>query len=105
MKIYCLKNVALLARKRQLVIDLMSNVLLDEIVGEPLQGKVPELHPSGAHELTHGVYSVFVTSSLVFCAVILLLSLLWSLYSLSFFDLWFSVIPWFLQTFLPDPIQ
>ena len=57
MKIYCLKNVALLARKRQLVIDLMSNVLLDEVVGEPLQGKIPELHPSGAHELIHGVYS------------------------------------------------
>ena len=57
MKIYCLKNVALLSRKRQLVIDLMSNVLLDEVVGEPLQGKDPELHPSGAPELTHGVYS------------------------------------------------
>ena len=59
MKIYCLKNVALLARKRQLVIDLMSHVLLDEVVGEPLQGKVPELHPSGAPELTHGFYSGF----------------------------------------------
>ena len=59
MKIYCLKNVGLLARKRQLVIDLMSNVLLDEVVGEPLQGKVPELHPSGAPELTHGFYSGF----------------------------------------------
>jgi hypothetical protein len=37
----------------------MSNVLLDEVVGEPLQGKVPELHPSGAPELTHGFYSGF----------------------------------------------
>jgi hypothetical protein len=35
----------------------MSNVLLDEVVGEPLQGKDPELHPSGAPEPTHGAYS------------------------------------------------
>jgi hypothetical protein len=37
--------------------QLSLNVLLDEVVGEPLQGKVPELHHSGAPELTHGVYS------------------------------------------------
>ena len=37
--------------------QLSLNVLLDEVVGEPLQGKVPELHPSGAPELSHGVYS------------------------------------------------
>jgi hypothetical protein len=68
MKIYCLKNVGLLARKRQLVIDLMSNVLLDEVVGEPLQGKVPELHLNSPTVFIR----VLVTPSLVFCAVIVL---------------------------------
>jgi hypothetical protein len=94
MKIYCLKNVALLARKRQLVIDLMSHVLLDEVVGEPLQGKVPELHPSGAPELTHGVYSgsCYVIFSFL-CSDCSFVPFFWSLYSLSFFDLRFSIIP------------
>ena len=102
MKIYCLKNVALLARKRQHMIDLMSNILLEAVVGEPLQEQVPELHRSGAPELTHGVYSGSCCAIFSFCVVVVLSSRFWVL---SFFDLRFSVVPWYLKTFLPDPIQ
>ena len=44
-------------RKKQLLIDLMSNSLLEEVVGELLQGQCPKLHPSGGAELTHAVYA------------------------------------------------
>ena len=105
MKIYCLKNVALLSRKRQLVIDLMSNVLLDEVVGEPLQGKIPELHPSGAPEPTHGAYSGSCYAMFSFlCSDCSFVPFLVAVFSVI---LRFKVFSYLLvsSNFFPDPIQ